>query len=265
MRGNEPLHLEMCAGIITLHLSVYFRGIRCCRFSVTTAVVHTCTGVDTIPRFLFRRKLISRISFSRMSIFEIDSFATDFFRLQENVPPPQPPMVYFRSGCFKKGFQGLFSTPLFPAFLECSIENVPAGSPSRGGDVLDINQPSLPTPFTLILCLFLSYGPLPVFHSMNSPNLRSEELRTQKLKSHLVRTQLERSPFKAWSRSVCSHTCNAYCQGFFPCLFLPYRPIQLHFFQNLSRFLLYWLWLTHGSCVGPQNKIGHPARCRLPC
>ena len=40
---------------------------------------------------------------------------------------------------------------------------VPEGSPSRGGDVkvcvLDINQPSLPTPFTLFLCLFLSYGP----------------------------------------------------------------------------------------------------------
>ena len=43
------------------------------------------------------------------------------------------------------------------------IQGVPAGSPSRGGDVkvcvLDINQPSLPTPFTLFLCLFLSYGP----------------------------------------------------------------------------------------------------------
>ena len=40
---------------------------------------------------------------------------------------------------------------------------VPAGSPSRGGDVkvyvFDINQPSLPTPFTLFLCLFLSCGP----------------------------------------------------------------------------------------------------------
>ena len=40
---------------------------------------------------------------------------------------------------------------------------VPVGSPSRSGDVkvcvLDINQPSLPTPFTLFLCLFLSYGP----------------------------------------------------------------------------------------------------------
>ena len=44
-----------------------------------------------------------------------------------------------------------------------SSGQVPAGSPSRGGDVkvyvLDINQPSLPTPFTLFLCLFLSCGP----------------------------------------------------------------------------------------------------------
>ena len=44
------------------------------------------------------------------------------------------------------------------------------------------------------------------------------------------------------------------------------KPIHLHFFpQNLSGFLLCWLWLTHGSCVGPQNKTGHPARCRFAC
>ena len=73
-------------------------------------------------------------------------------------------------------------------------------------------------------------------------------------------TELKRSPFKAWSRSVCSHTCYAYCQGFLPCLFLPFRSFHLHFFQNISRFLL-----THGSCVGPQNKLGHPAGCRFPC
>ena len=67
-------------------------------------------------------------------------------------------------------------------------------------------------------------------------------------------TELKRSPFKAWSRSVFSQTCYAYCQGFLPCLFLPLRSIHLHFFQNLSRFLLCWLWLTLGSCVGPQNR-----------
>ena len=41
-----------------------------------------------------------------------------------------------------------------------SLIMVPAGSPSRGGDVkvyvLDINQPSFPTFVILFLCLFLS-------------------------------------------------------------------------------------------------------------
>ena len=64
-------------------------------------------------------------------------------------------------------------------------------------------------------------------------------------------TQLKRSPFKAWSRSVYSHTCYAYCQGLFPCRFLPFRSIPLHFFQNLSLFFLCWLWLTHGFLCGP--------------
>ena len=89
--------------------------------------------------------------------------------------------------------------------------------------------------------------------------------RTQKLKSYLVRTQLKRSPFKAWSKSVYSLTCYAYCKRFLPCLFLPFRSIHLHFFKKPSRFFLCWLRLTHGSCVGPQNKIGHPAGCRFPC
>ena len=54
-------------------------------------------------------------------------------------------------------------------------------------------------------------------------------------------TELKRSPFKAWSRSVYSHTCYAYCHGFLPCLFLHFRSIHLHFFPNLSRIF---------SCVG---------------
>ena len=78
-------------------------------------------------------------------------------------------------------------------------------------------------------------------------------------------TELKCSPFKAWSRSVYSHTCYAYCPRFLPCSFLPFWSIHLHFVQNLSRFFLCWLWLTHGSCVGPQNKIGHLAGGRFPC
>ena len=65
--------------------------------------------------------------------------------------------------------------------------------------------------------------------------------------------------------AVSAIACYAYCQGFLPCLFLPFRSIHLHFFQNLSRFFPCWLWLTHGSCVGPQNTIGHPAGGRFPC
>ena len=52
---------------------------------------------------------------------------------------------------------------------------VPAGSPSRGGDlavyVFDINQPSLPAPFYYVLVsisVFLALST--VFHSINSPN-----------------------------------------------------------------------------------------------
>ena len=110
----------------------------------------------------------------------------------------------------------------------------------------------------IIIFLISAPSPLPLPHS--------GELRTQKLKVPSGENkELKCSPFKTWSRSVYNHTCYAYCQGFLPCLFLPFRSIQLHFFQNLSRFFLCWLWLTHGSCVGPQNKIGHPAGCRFPC
>ena len=78
-------------------------------------------------------------------------------------------------------------------------------------------------------------------------------------------TELKRSPFKALRRSIHSHTCYAYCQGFLPCLFLHFRPFTCIFSKTSPDFFLCWFWLTHGSCVGPQNKIGHPAWCRFPC
>ena len=53
-------------------------------------------------------------------------------------------------------------------------------------------------------------------------------------------TELERSPFKAWSRSVCSHTCYAVCQGCLPCLVRPFWSIHLPFFKTSPDF----------SCVG---------------
>ena len=52
---------------------------------------------------------------------------------------------------------------------------VPAGSPSRGGDlavcVFDINQPSLPTPFYSVLVFVSAFMAVStVFHSINSPD-----------------------------------------------------------------------------------------------
>ena len=52
---------------------------------------------------------------------------------------------------------------------------VPAGSPSRGGDVTvyvaDINQPSLPTPFYSVLVSVSVFMALStVFHSINFPD-----------------------------------------------------------------------------------------------
>ena len=48
-----------------------------------------------------------------------------------------------------------------------TVQNVPAGLPSCGGDVtvyfLHINQPSLPTLFILSLCLFLSLWPFQLY------------------------------------------------------------------------------------------------------
>ena len=77
-------------------------------------------------------------------------------------------------------------------------------------------------------------------------------------------TELKCSPIKAWRMSVYSHTCSAYCQGFLPCLFLPFKSIHLHIFQNLSRFFPVLAVANAGSCVGPETKIGHPAGCRFP-
>ena len=67
---------------------------------------------------------------------------------------------------------------------------------------------------------------------------RSGELRMQKLKSHLMRTQsLKVLPLKLGVSQYIA-ICYAGWQEFLPCLFLPFRSIHMHFFQDLSRFFL---------------------------
>ena len=117
---------------------------------------------------------------------------------------------------------------------------------------------------SIYICnLVISLDPLPVFFCTRPPQWGAADAEIKVPSGENI--ERKRSPFEAWSRSVYSHTFYAYCQGFLPSLFLPFQSIHLHFFQNLSRFCLCWLWLTPGSCVGPQNKIGHPAGCRFPC
>ena len=54
-------------------------------------------------------------------------------------------------------------------------------------------------------------------------------------------TDLKRSPFKAWSRSVYSCTCYVYCQGFLPFYFYPSGPLTCIFSKTSPNFF---------SCVG---------------
>ena len=75
--------------------------------------------------------------------------------------------------------------------------------------------------------------------------------------------ELKRSPFKAWSRSVYSHTCFVYCQGFLPCVFLPSGPFTCTFSKTSPNFSPVLALAKTGFSVGPQNKIGHSARCKF--
>ena len=152
---------------------------------------------------------------------------------------------------------------------------VPAGSPSHGGDVkicvLGINQPSLPTPFPLFLYLFLSLMALsPVFQSINSPvnspySSRSGELRTQKLKFHLVRTQSSNVLLlkRGVGQYIAIHAALS-ARDFFLADFYPSGPFTCIFSKTSPDFFPVLAVANTGSCVGPQNKIGHPAGCRFP-
>ena len=99
------------------------------------------------------------------------------------------------------------------------------------------------------------------------PEPRSGDLRTQKLKPHPVRTQSwSILPLKPGVGQYIAIHATLTARDFFLAYFYPSGPFTcLSFFLNLSRFFLCWLWLTPDSCVGPQNKIGHPGRCRFPC
>ena len=113
--------------------------------------------------------------------------------------------------------------------------------------------------------LSLSRSMSPATHlALTKP--RSGELRTQKLKSHLVRTQsLNVLPLKPGLGQYIAIHATLTARDFFLAYFYPSGPFICIFFRNFSRFFFPVSALTNiGSCVGPQNKIGHPAGCRFP-
>ena len=95
---------------------------------------------------------------------------------------------------------------------------------------------------------------------------RSGELRMQKLKPHLVRTQsLKVLPLKPGVGQYIAVHATLTARDFFLAYFYPSGPFTCIFFQNLSWFFPVLAVANTGSCVGPQNKTGHPAGCKFPC
>ena len=93
-----------------------------------------------------------------------------------------------------------------------------------------------------------------------------EELRTQKLKSHFMRTQSSKFLLlKSGVGQYIAMHATLTPRDFSLANFYPSGPFTCIFFQNLSRVFPVLAVANTDSCVGPQNKIGHPAGCRFPC
>ena len=68
---------------------------------------------------------------------------------------------------------------------------------------------------------------------------------------------------QSWSSQSLGHLPT---QFWFIFLLGQFRSIHLHFFSKTSPIFFSVLAVANtGSCVGPQNNIGHPVGCRFPC
>ena len=105
---------------------------------------------------------------------------------------------------------------------------------------------------------------LSVFAALIKP--RNGELRTQKIKSYLVRTQdVNVLPLKPGVGQYIAVHATLTASDFSLTYFYPSGPFTCIFLQNLSRFFPVSAVADTGSCVGLQNKKGHPAGCRFLC
>ena len=88
----------------------------------------------------------------------------------------------------------------------------------------------------------------------------------QKLKSHLVRAQsLNVLPSQPGVGQHIALHAMLTAKDFFLAYFYPSSPFTcIIFYQNLPLFFPILAVASTGSCVGPQNEIGPPARGRFP-
>ena len=92
------------------------------------------------------------------------------------------------------------------------------------------------------------------------------ELRMQKLNSHPVRTQsLNVLPWKPGLGQHAAVHATLTARNFFLAYFYPSSPFTCIFSKTSPDFFPALAEAKTGSCVGPQNRIGHLAGCRLPC
>ena len=88
----------------------------------------------------------------------------------------------------------------------------------------------------------------------------------QKLKSHLLRTQgLNVLPLKPGVGQHIAIHATLTARNFFLVYFYPYSPFTCIFPKTTPDFFPALTVANTGSCVGPQNEIGHSAGCRFPC
>ena len=88
----------------------------------------------------------------------------------------------------------------------------------------------------------------------------------QKLKSHLLRTQsLKVLPLKPGVGQYIALHATLTARYFFLANLYPSCLFTCIFYLNLSRVFPVLAVANIGSCLGPQNEIGHPAGCRFPC
>ena len=95
---------------------------------------------------------------------------------------------------------------------------------------------------------------------------RSGELRTHKFKSHLVRTQsLSVLLLKPGVGQYVAIHATLTAIDFFLAYFYPSGSFTCIFARISPNFCPVLAVAAIGSCVGPQNKIGHPAGGGFPC